>query len=51
LVLRQGQILEQGSHEALMAFGGHYASLYATYFRHQSLEYLEGRRHVLAQST
>jgi ATP-binding cassette subfamily B protein len=43
--------LEQGSHETLMAFDGHYASLYATYFRHQSLAYLEGRRHGLAHST
>jgi ATP-binding cassette subfamily B protein len=40
IVLRQGKIIEQGSHEALMASGGHYAELYDTYFRHQSLEYL-----------
>ena len=26
-----------------MAAGGHYADLYNTYFRHQSLEYIEAR--------
>ncbi|PJF27264.1 MAG: ABC transporter ATP-binding protein [Phototrophicales bacterium] len=40
IVLRQGKIIEQGSHDTLMASGGHYAELYDTYFRHQSLEYL-----------
>ncbi|MCI0732099.1 MAG: hypothetical protein L0332_35990, partial [Chloroflexi bacterium] len=40
IVLRQGEIIEQGSHQALMAQGGHYAELYDTYFRHQSLEYI-----------
>lgn len=44
LVLRKGRILEEGSHDVLMANGGHYADLYQTYFRHQSLEYLEERR-------
>jgi ATP-binding cassette subfamily B protein len=44
LVLRRGRILEQGSHDSLMASSGHYADLYETYFRHQSLEYLEERR-------
>jgi ATP-binding cassette subfamily B protein len=42
IVLRQGQIIEQGDHEALLARGGHYAELYNTYFRHQSLSYIEG---------
>ncbi len=41
IVLKRGEILEQGTHEALLAAGGHYAELYNTYFRHQSLEYIE----------
>jgi ATP-binding cassette subfamily B protein len=40
IVLRQGQIIEEGNHAALLARGGHYAELYNTYFRHQSLEYI-----------
>ena len=40
LVLDHGRIIEQGSHAALMANGKHYAELYNTYFRHQSLENL-----------
>ena len=40
LVLRQGQMIEQGTHAGLMAQGGHYAELYATYFRHQDPAYL-----------
>lgn len=41
IVLRKGDIIEQGSHFQLMAKGGHYAELYDTYFRHQSLQYIE----------
>jgi ATP-binding cassette, subfamily B, bacterial len=41
VVLRKGRIIEQGSHDALLAQGGHYAELYNTYFRHQSLAFIE----------
>lgn len=39
IVLRQGEIIEEGDHHELMQQGGHYAELYDTYFRHQSLDY------------
>ncbi|MCL4868019.1 MAG: ABC transporter ATP-binding protein/permease [Anaerolineae bacterium] len=39
IVLRDGQIIEEGDHDNLLAQDGHYAELYTTYFRHQSLEY------------
>jgi ATP-binding cassette, subfamily B, bacterial len=41
IVMREGQIIEEGTHATLMADGGHYAELYNTYFRHQSLDYIE----------
>lgn len=41
IVLREGTIIEEGNHDSLMQRGGHYAELYQTYFRHQSLEYIE----------
>lgn len=41
IVLDHGKIIEEGSHGKLMAAGGHYAELYNTYFRHQSLSYIE----------
>jgi ATP-binding cassette subfamily B protein len=41
IVLREGHIIEQGDHDQLMAQASHYAELYSTYFRHQSLEYVE----------
>jgi ATP-binding cassette subfamily B protein len=48
IVLRKGEIIEQGNHESLMQDGGHYADLYNTYFRHQSLEYIEGAKSALS---
>ena len=41
VVLRSGSIIEEGSHESLLQAGGHYAELYNTYFRQQSLEYVQ----------
>ena len=41
IVMKEGEIIEEGNHDGLMAQGGHYAELYNTYFRHQSLEYVE----------
>jgi ATP-binding cassette subfamily B protein len=41
IVMDHGRIIGEGTHESLMAEGGHYAELYNTYFRHQSLEYIE----------
>jgi ATP-binding cassette subfamily B protein len=36
--MQNGRIIEEGQHERLLTDGGHYAELYNTYFRHQSLE-------------
>jgi ATP-binding cassette subfamily B protein len=47
VVMRQGAIIEQGSHDALLAQGGHYAELYNTYFRHQSLAYIENVKEMV----
>jgi ATP-binding cassette subfamily B protein len=44
LVLERGRIIEEGNHDQLLARGGHYADLYNTYFRHQSLEFIDTRR-------
>lgn len=44
IVLREGQIIEEGNHDSLIEQGGHYAELYNTYFRHQSLSYVENAR-------
>jgi len=46
IVLRAGEIIEEGNQEQLMAQGGHYAELYNTYFRHQSLDYIESAREL-----
>jgi len=49
IVLKAGRIIEQGNHASLLRQGGHYAELYNTYFRHQSLEYIEEVGHLLDQ--
>ena len=33
LMMQEGQIVEQGAHDALLAAGGPYAELYATQFQ------------------
>ena len=48
VVMDGGRIIEEGSHEGLLARGGHYADLYNTYFRHQSLDYVERLDEMLA---
>jgi ATP-binding cassette, subfamily B, bacterial len=42
IVLQQGSIVEEGTHEALLQAGGQYSHLYNTYFRHQSPDYQPG---------
>jgi ATP-binding cassette subfamily B protein len=49
IVLEKGRIIEEGGHQFLLDKGGHYASLYNTYFRHQSLEYVEQSRKFAIQ--
>lgn len=44
IVMEDGGTIEEGNHQGLLAGGGHYATLYNTYFRHQSLEYVEQSR-------
>jgi len=41
VVMAHGRIIEEGTHDSLMNQSGHYAELYNTYFRHQSLAYIE----------
>ncbi len=39
IVIEGGKIIEEGNHDSLLKRKGHYAELYNTYFRHQSLDY------------
>jgi ATP-binding cassette subfamily B protein len=49
IVLEKGKILEEGDHAGLLQQGGHYAMLYNTYFRHQSLAYVEQVKELVAK--
>jgi ATP-binding cassette, subfamily B, bacterial len=51
LVMRMGEIIEEGNHDDLISMGKHYAELYNTYFRHQSLEYVEQARKFKQRQT
>lgn len=48
IVVKSGQIIEEGDHDNLLARKGHYADLYNTYFRHQSLAYIEQSREFVS---
>lgn len=42
IVMRDGGIVEEGTHESLLRSGGAYCDVYNTYFRHQSPDYRPG---------
>ena len=44
IVMDSGKIIEEGNHDHLLQNNGQYAELYNTYFRHQSLAYIEQSR-------
>ena len=47
VVMETGSIIEEGDHNGLLSQGGHYAALYNTYFRHQSLAYVEQMKELV----
>jgi len=49
VVMQKGTIIEEGSHEGLLTQSGHYAELYNTYFRHQSLAYVEQMKEMVGK--
>jgi ATP-binding cassette subfamily B protein len=49
VVMRKGTIIEEGNHQGLLDQNGHYAELYNTYFRHQSLAYVEQMREMVGK--
>ena len=49
IVIEKGRIIEEGDHTGLLAQGGHYAMLYNTYFRHQSLAYVEQAKELVSK--
>jgi ATP-binding cassette subfamily B protein len=49
IVIEDGRIIEEGTHQSLLEKGGHYSMLYNTYFRHQSLSYVESARQMFSK--
>jgi ATP-binding cassette subfamily B protein len=49
IVIEKGRIIESGNHNGLLQQGGHYATLYNTYFRHQSLAYVEQIKDIVSK--
>jgi ATP-binding cassette subfamily B protein len=50
IVMENGKIIEEGNHAGLLAKGGHYATLYNTYFRHQSVDYMPDGMETLVKN-
>jgi ATP-binding cassette subfamily B protein len=50
IVLDDGNIIEEGTHNTLLSQEGYYSNLYNTYFRHQSLAYVEQSRSMFERS-
>jgi ATP-binding cassette subfamily B protein len=46
IVMKTGQIIEEGSHDALLEQHGHYAELYNSFFRHQSIQYVQEAKNL-----
>ncbi|MFW9915485.1 MAG: ATP-binding cassette domain-containing protein, partial [Candidatus Thorarchaeota archaeon] len=42
IVMENGQIIEEGTHESLLARGGKYQQLYKQYYEHQSIDWQRG---------
>jgi len=49
VVMKKGTIIEEGNHQGLLDQNGHYAELYNTYFRHQSLAYVEQMKEMVSK--
>ncbi len=49
LVFEHGKLIEQGTHEELLALGGHYKALYDTYYAHQTAEEISEETLKVAQ--
>lgn len=49
VVMKKGAIIEEGNHQGLLNQNGHYAELYNTYFRHQSLAYVEQIKEMVSK--
>lgn len=47
IVIDKGRIIEEGTHASLLKDNGYYAELYNTYFRHQSLAYVEDSKRLI----
>jgi len=49
IVMDNGRILEEGNHKTLLNMNGYYSDLYNTYFRHQSLAYIEQAKALMLE--